>query len=177
MSLNLLILSSNLRRQSEDWLYWMHLHNLIEARKEGKDGCDDLWLLWSGIWKTLERGVVHKEVLMELMKKEKEEEWNQTVQRPYFCRDNCPEFAAEAVWSSRWLTSCLVARGGRGCAAEAAGVHVLVEDVPDDPVGNLFSDSVLQHSCCVGPAPGCNCCHICEVQMHRIHPWLRQGGL
>lgn len=40
---------------------------------------------------------MHKEVLMELMKKEKEEEWNQTVQRPYFCRDNCPEFAAEAV--------------------------------------------------------------------------------
>lgn len=35
-------------------------------------------------------------------------------------------------------TSCLVARGGQSCAVEAAAVHVLVEDVPADAVGNLF---------------------------------------
>lgn len=43
----------------------------MEGRKEEKDGCDDLWVFWPGIWKTLERGVVDEEMLLELMKKGK----------------------------------------------------------------------------------------------------------
>lgn len=60
-------------------------------------------------------------------------------------------------------------------------MHVLTEDVPVGAVVIFlalnFSDSVLQHSCCVGPAPVCHCCSIYEVQMSRIRLGLRQGRL
>lgn len=60
-------------------------------------------------------------------------------------------------------------------------MHVLAEDVPVDAIVIFlalnFSDSVLQHSCCVRPAPVCDCCSIYEVQMNRIRLCLRQGRL
>lgn len=40
-----------------------------------------------------------------------------------------------------------------------------------------LTDLVLQHSCCVGPAPACDCCSIYEVQMSRICLCLQRGRL
>lgn len=75
----------------------------------------------------------------------------------------------------------MVAHSGQGCAIEETAVHVLAEDVPVDGVVIFlalnFSDSVLQHSCCVVPAPTCDCCSIYEVQMNRICLCLWQGRL
>lgn len=60
-------------------------------------------------------------------------------------------------------------------------VHELAGDVPVDLVVIFLalrsSDSVLQHSCCVGLATVHDCCSIYEVQMNGSLLCLQQGRL
>lgn len=154
----------------------------MEGRKEGKGGRDDLWIFWPGIWKTLERAMVDEQRLIELMKKGKGDEWNQNVQRLVFLmrllqRESLLQRTwqtgdSPAAWWHEVARAVLQRQPVCMCLWRMCQLMLWASFLVLD-----FSDSLLQHSCCVGPAPGCNYCYIYEAQMYRIHLWLWQGRL